>query len=320
MTKRLISIVTPCFNEEGNVDELYERVKQALAQKPEYDYEHIFIDNASTDATQEHLRRIAEDDRRVKVIMNTRNFGQTRSPYYALLQTRGDAVISLASDLQDPPELIPTFIEKWENGFKVVLGQKTESEESRVIYALRTMYYRLVRRLADVDLLEHVTGFGLYDREFIEQLRALNDPNPYTRGLISEFGYPVERIPYKQPARMRGVTKNNFYSLYDMAMLGFTSHSKVPLRLATMMGFAAAAFSLIVGLVYFVYKLLYWNEISVGIAPLVIGLFFFSSVQLFFLGIVGEYVGAIHTQVQRRPLVVVRETINFDEPEPADER
>jgi glycosyltransferase involved in cell wall biosynthesis len=313
MTKKLISIVTPCYNEEGNVDVLYERVRDALAQRPEYDYEHIYIDNASTDSTQEHLRALAAADHRVKVIINMRNFGQTRSPYYALMQTRGDAVVSLAADLQDPPELIPQFIEQWENGFKVVLGQKTESEEAWLIYALRSVYYKLVRKMADVDLLEHVTGFGMYDREFVEQLRALDDRYPYTRGLISEFGYPVARIPYKQPKRKSGVTKNNFYTLFDMAMLGFTSHSKVPLRLASLIGFACALLSLFAGFGFFVYKLFNWTEVSFGVAPMAIGLFFFSSVQLMFLGVVGEYVGAIHTQIQRRPIVIVKETLNFDE-------
>jgi polyisoprenyl-phosphate glycosyltransferase len=313
MPKPLLSIITPCFNEEGNVDELYERVKQAMAEKPAYDYEHIFIDNASKDGTQDRLRALAARDRRVKVIINMRNFGQTRSPYFALLQARGEAAIGLAADLQDPPELIPQFIEQWESGYKVAMGQKSESHESRIIYALRSAYYGLLRRFAEVDLLDHVTGFGLYDRDVIEQLRDLDDPYPYVRGLISEFGYPVARIPYKQPVRKSGLTKNNFYTLYDLAMLGFTSHSKIPLRLASMLGFLAALLSLIAGIVYLIYKLLFWNEFSVGLAPVIIGLFFFSSVQLIFLGFVGEYVGAIHTQIQRRPLVVVRERINFDD-------
>ncbi|MDP2183820.1 MAG: glycosyltransferase [Actinomycetota bacterium] len=312
MSKKLISIVTPCYNEEGNVVELYERLKQVLASLTEYDYEHIFIDNASTDSTQSILRSLAASDHRVKVIFNMRNFGQTRSPYHAVLEARGDAVICMVSDLQDPPELISKFVEQWEAGFKVVVGQKTESAESRLFYLLRTAYYRLVRSLADVELIEHVTGFGLYDREVIERLRGLDDPYPYVRGLISEFGYPVARIPYRQLNRKSGVTKNNFYTLYDLAMLGFTSHSKVPLRLAAMLGFLTATLSLVAGLVYLVYKLLFWNQLAVGVAPLVIGLFFFSSVQLIFLGIVGEYVGAIYTQVLHRPLVVERERINFE--------
>ena len=303
MTTRLVSIVTPCFNEHGNVEDLYEQVKAVFAALPQYEYEMIFIDNASTDGTQDVLRRVAAEDHAVKVILNTRNFGQIRSPFHAFLQSHGDAVITMSSDLQDPPALIVDFLQKWEEGYEIVLGQKTASDESKLLYGIRTLYYRFVRRLADVDLLEHVTGFGLYAREVVEQFRTLDDPYPYMRGLISEFGHGIARIPYHQPKRHSGVTKNNFYTLYDLAMLGVTSHSKVPLRLATMMGFAGSMVSLLVGLVYLVYKLLYWSRISVGIAPLVVGLFFFVSVQLLFLGVVGEYVGAIYTQVLKRPLV-----------------
>jgi polyisoprenyl-phosphate glycosyltransferase len=313
MTKPLISIITPCYNEEGNVEALCAQIRQAFEGLDEYEYEHILIDNASTDSTESILRSLAKSDPRVRVILNTRNFGQVRSPYHALLQARGDAVIGLASDLQDPPELIPAFIKHWEGGYKIVLGEKTQSDESPIVYSMRTAYYRLVRKMADAELVEHVTGFGLYDREVVEQFRRLNDPYPYVRGLISELGYPVARVPYRQPNRKSGLSKNNLYTLYDLAMLGFTSHSKVPLRLAAMLGFVSGTVSLIVGLAYLVYKLLFWNQISVGIAPLVVGLFFFSSVQLVFLGIVGEYVGAIHTQVLRRPLVVERERINFSE-------
>jgi glycosyltransferase involved in cell wall biosynthesis len=311
MTKKLISIVTPCFNEEGNVRPLYERIKCVFAGMPQYDYEQVFADNASTDGTQSILRELASSDARVKVILNMRNFGHIRSPYNAFLQARGDAVIVMVSDLQDPPELIADFLAKWEDGYRIVLGQKTGSAESWLVFLLRSIYYRLTRMFADVDLLEHVTGFGLYDRTVVEQFRALDDPYPYVRGLVSEFGYPVARVPYAQSTRKSGVTKNNFYTLYDMAMLGFTSHSKVPLRLATMLGFASALVSMLVGLGYLIYKLLHWEQVAFGIAPMVIGLFFFSSVQLVFLGVVGEYVGAIHTQVQHRPLVVERERINF---------
>jgi glycosyltransferase involved in cell wall biosynthesis len=318
VTKKLISIVLPCFNEEENVGPLYERVKAVFEGLPQYDYECIFADNASTDGTQGILRSLATSDSRVKVIFNMRNFGHIRSPYNAFLQANGDAVIVMVTDLQDPPELITDFIREWESGYKVVLGQKTESRESWVIFLLRSIYYKLVRAFADVELLEHVTGFGLYDREAVERLRDLHDPYPYVRGLVAELGYPVARIPYAQGKRNSGATKNNFYTLYDMAMLGFTSHSKVPLRLATMLGFASAVVSLLAGIGYLVYKLLFWNQISVGIAPLVIGLFFFASVQLVFLGIVGEYVGAIHTQVMHRPLVVERERLNFDDCRPED--
>ncbi|MCX6996565.1 MAG: glycosyltransferase [Kiritimatiellaeota bacterium] len=310
---KLISIVTPCFNEEGNVEELARQIKDVMGTLPDYDYEHIFADNASTDGTQALLRRLAAQDKRIKVILNVRNFGHVRSPYHAFLQARGDAVVVMVSDLQDPPSLLMDFIKQWESGFKIVLGQKTESAEPRLMYLLRTLYYRVVRRLSDVELLEHITGFGLYDRQVVEQFRKLDDQYPYVRGLISEFGYPVARIPYLQANRKRGLTKNNFYSLYDVAMLGLTSHSKVPLRLATMLGFAMSVLSLLFGLIYFVYKLIFWSSFSVGIAPLVIGLFLFSSVQLFFLGVVGEYIGAIHRQVYKRPLVIERERINFDD-------
>src|SRR5438045_6979067 len=304
MSRGLISVVTPCFNEEGNVEELYRQIKQVFAALPQYDYEHLYIDNSSQDGTIDKLRHLAAQDQRVKVILNARNFGHIRSPYHALLQANGDAVIAMVSDLQDPPALVPEFLQKWEAGLKIVRGEKTESAESGLMFALRTFYYRVVSRLADVELLKNVTGFGLYDREVIEQFRALNDSYPYVRGLISELGYTVGRIPYQQPKRKSGVTKNNFYTLYDMAMLGFTSHSKVPLRLATMMGFAMSLLSFLTAIIYFIYKLIFWYSFPVGQAPIVLGLFLFSSVQLFFIGIVGEYIGAIHTQVLRRPFFV----------------
>jgi glycosyltransferase involved in cell wall biosynthesis len=311
MNRKLISVMTPCFNEEGNVEELHRRIAAVFEALPQYDWEHILIDNASWDSTPAILRRMAAADPRVKVILNTRNFGHIRSPFHALLQARGDAVISLASDLQDPPELIAEFIQKWEQGYKVVWGQKITSAESPIFFAVRTAYYRLVRKLADIELIEHVTGFGLYDREVVEQLRKINDPYPYGRGLISELGYDVARIPYHQPVRKSGITSNNFYTLYDMAMLGITNHSKVPLRIATLLGFAMALLSLLVAISYLVYKILFWNRFPVGQAPVVIGLFLFSSVQLFFTGVLGEYIAAIHTQVLHRPLVIEKERINF---------
>ncbi len=307
---KTISIVTPCFNEEENVEELHRRICAAM-QGFGYDYEHIFIDNASTDGTVGKIRELAAKDPHVKAILNNRNFGHIRSPYHGLLQAAGDAVISMASDLQDPPERIPEFIRKWEQGYKVVIGVKTQSRENGFIYFLRTGYYRILRRLSDVDLIENFTGFGLYDRKVIEILRQLNDPYPYFRGLIADIGYPIARIEFVQPRRIHGLTKNNFYSLYDMAMLGLTGYTKIPLRLATMLGFVAAGLSFLVGLVYLVYKLIFWAEFSVGLAPAVIGLFFLGSVQLIFLGIVGEYIGAIYTQVIHRPLVIEKERINF---------
>jgi glycosyltransferase involved in cell wall biosynthesis len=312
MTDRLISVVTPCFNEAENVGELHRRIKAVFDGLGKYRYEHIFIDNASQDGTVPALRRLAAQDPHVKVILNARNFGHIRSPCHGMLQGRGDAVILMASDLQDPPELIPQFLEKWEAGCKAVVAVKEKSEESFLFTLVRGSYYRLVGRLADVPLVKNFTGFGLYDRQVMEVLRKIDDPYPYFRGLICDLGFERAEIPFKKPARKRGFTKNNFYTLYDMAMLGITNHSKVPLRLAIFTGFCLAGLSLLVAFGYLLYKLLYWNSFQLGLAPLVIGMFFFSSVQLIFLGIVGEYVGAIHTQVLKRPLVVEKERINFD--------
>ncbi len=306
-----ISILTPCYNEEANVREMYEAVKKVFSCSYQYTYDHLFIDNASKDKTPVILREIAAQDKNVKVIFNTRNFGHIRSPYHGLLQTAGDATIGLACDFQDPPELIPQFLEHWERGFKVVLGVKAASDESAVMFACRSAYYNLINRLAEVNLVKGATGFGLYDRTVVEALRHIDDPYPYFRGLLSDIGYETATIAYHQPARRHGLTKNNFYTLYDLAMLGITNHSKVPLRLATMAGFAMSAISLLVALGYFIAKLVNWNHFTLGMAPVIIGLFFFSSVQLFFIGILGEYIGAIHTQVQKRPLVIERERLNF---------
>ena len=306
-----ISIVSGCFNEAENITEFVSRVRAAVESLPGYTYEVIIIDNASTDDTQAVLTRLAASDSRLKIIFNARNFGAVRSGYHALLQAQGDAVVAMASDLQDPPELIPEFVAKWEAGYKIVLAVKTDSRESRLFYLLRTAYYSTVKRLADIEITPHSTGFGLYDRRVVDVLRKLNDPYPYFRGLISDIGYESAKIPFTQPQRKRGLTKNNFYTLYDLAMLGLTSHSKVPLRLAAMLGFAMSLCSLLVAVGYFIYKLINWYSFPVGQAPIVIGLFLFSSVQLFFIGIVGEYIGAIHTQVLNRPLVVEKERINF---------
>ena len=307
-----ISVVTPCFNEEENVKELYEQVKAVFCDLPQFDYEHIFIDNASKDRTVTILKEMAQKDRRVKIIVNTRNFGNIRSPHHALLQAKGDAVISIVADLQDPPVMIKEFIKKWEEGYKIVIGVKTQSEESKLFFAIRKAYYNLVGRLSEIELIKNFTGFGLYDQIVIETLRRIEDPYPYFRGLVCDIGFERAVIEYVQPSRKRGFTKNNFYTLYDTAMLGITNHSKVPLRLATMTGFFVALISLLVALGYLGYKLIFWENFQVGMAPLVIGLFFFSSVQLIFIGIIGEYIGAIHTQVLKRPLVIEKERINFD--------
>ena len=311
--EKLISVVSGCYNEEENVRECYAQVKKVFADLGTYRYEHIFIDNASKDKTVAILREIAAADKNVKVIVNARNFGHIRSPYHAMVEARGDAVISIVSDLQDPPELIKEFLKKWEEGFRVVVAVKAASEESLIFFSIRRAYYELVSRLAEVDLLKNFTGFGLYDRRFIDIVAEIDDPYPYFRGLVSEIGFPLAKIPYHQPVRKRGITSNNFYRLYDMAMLGITNHSKVPLRLATMIGFLVSFLSLCVAFGYFIFKLLYWDNFQLGLAPLEIGLFFFGSVQLFFIGILGEYIGSIYTQVQKRPHVVELERINFED-------
>ncbi len=307
-----ISVITPCFNEELNVRELYEGVRSAIRGLSGYQYEHIFIDNASTDGTVAVLRTIAAADKNVKVIVNTRNFGHIRSPHHALLQASGEAVIALAGDLQDPPSLIPEFVRRWEKGYKLVLGVKPESDEGGLMFRLRKAYYGFLGRIANTRLVSNFTGFGMYDREVVELLRTIDDPYPYFRGLIADLGFEPSMIEFRQPRRKRGITHNNFYTLYDMAMLGITSYSKIPLRLATMLGFAMAVASFLVALGYLVTKLLFWSRFSFGLAPLLIGFFLLGSIQLFFVGVIGEYVGAIHTQVQRRPLVIEKERINFD--------
>ena len=309
--KKKISVVTPCFNEESNIETVYQEVRKIFAELGTFKYEHIFIDNDSKDRTPEILRKLAAGDRNVKVILNARNFGHIRSPFYGLLQATGDAAILIVADLQDPPHLIKEFVKKWQEGFKVVIGIKEQSEESAPMFMVRRMYYGLINRLSDTELVKNFTGFGLYDKKILDVLRDMDDPYPYFRGLISEVGFGQFRIPYRQPSRKRGLTKNNFYTLYDMAMLGITSHSKIPLRLATMLGFVTSFLSLVVAFVYLVYKLIFWNSFSLGIAPMVIGVFFFGSVQLFFIGIIGEYIGTIYTQVLKRPLVVEKERINF---------
>jgi len=308
-----ITVLTPCFNEAENVDVLYERVKAVFAGLPDYRYEHLFIDNASTDETVAKLRVLAARDRNVKVIVNTRNFGHVRSPFHALLQTRGDAVIGMAADLQDPPELIPAFLEKWREGYKVVLGVKAASDESALLFAIRRLGYRVIDALSEVQQVRNNTGFGLFDRAFVDVLRRLPDPYPYFRGIVAELGFKYATIPYKQPQRIRGVTKNNLYRLYDLGVQGIVNHSKIPLRIATIAGFISSVVSLGAALVYFVMKMLFWYQLPIGVAPVIIGLFCVASVQLFFLGVLGEYVGSIYTQVRNRPLVIEQERINFED-------
>jgi glycosyltransferase involved in cell wall biosynthesis len=309
---KLICVVLPCYNEAGNIPVLYERITAAFATIPDQRYTLLFCDNASTDSTVTEIKAVAAADSRVQLIINARNFGVMRSGLHGFLSAPGDALITMVSDLQDPPEMIPEFVQRWREGFKVVIGIKPESREHRLMFLIRRAYYKLIGRLSEIPLIENFTGFGLYDREVVEQVRATGDRYPYFRGLIADLGYPRAEIPFVQPRRERGVSSNNFYSLYDLAMLGITSHSKVPLRLATMAGFCLSGISLLVALFYLVAKLLFWNRFPANTAPILIALFFFASVQLFFIGILGEYIGVILTHVTKRPLVIEKERVGFD--------
>lgn len=312
--KKKISVISSAFNEEENIEILYNKVKEQMSKfADKYDYEQIVLDNASTDGTAKKLREIAASDKKFKVILNARNFGHIRSPYYGMLQCSGDAIIYMASDLQDPPELIPEFIKKWEEGNKVVLAQKEKSQESFIFFTVRKFYYWLLNKANDsgAELLQNCTGFGLYDKQVIDEIREIDDPYPYLRGLVCELGYQKTTIPFVQPKRKRGFTKNNFYTLYDNAMIGFTNHSKIPLRLAAFCGFVLSALSLCLAFVYLILKLVYWDSFPMGTAPILIAVFFFSSMQLFFIGVIGEYLGAVLTQVLHRPVVIEKERINF---------
>ena len=309
-----ISLISSCYNEEENLDTLYDRVVKAIEPySNNYEFEYILLDNGSSDNTEGKLRELAQKDKRIKVILNARNFGHIRSPYYGMVQCSGDAIIYLASDLQDPPELIGDFIKKWEDGYKIVLGKKTQSEESFPMFMIRTAYYELISRIADDDtsLVKNCTGFGLFDRCVIDIIKQLDDPYPYIRGLICDIGFEKAFVEYKQPSRRRGISKNNFYSLYDNAMIGIVKHSKVPLRLMTFLGSGLSFLSLGVAVFYFILKLMFWNEFALGLAPIIISLFFLGSVQLFCMGVLGEYIGAIYTRVNKKPVVVEKERINF---------
>jgi len=307
-----ISIITGCFNEEQNLPVLYAQLMEVLEEvKDRFTYEIIIADNASMDRSPQILRELAAKDKNFKVIFNARNFGPDRSGYNATMQATGDAVVTMASDLQNPPAMIKDFIEKWEQGYKVVMAVKTGSKESFFIYLMRTLYYKLLAGLSDVSLVSHFTGFGLYDRKVIDILRDLQDPYPYFRGLIADIGFEPAIIEFTQPARKFGKSKSNLLYLYEEAMLGITSYTKLPLRLATIIGFSTAGLSFLIGVFYLVYKLLFWSSFSVGTAPITIGLFFFASVQLIFLGIIGEYIAMIYVHVLGRPLVYEKERINF---------
>lgn len=305
-----VGVVLPCYNEEGNIDELYERLTTVFAGLPQYTYELLFVDNASSDATVEKIKSLIVRDPRVRLIVNARNFGHIRSPFHGMMESAGDCVIVMCTDLQDPPELIPQLLEHWQRGASMALGQKRTSHESTAFFALRSLYYKVAKALAEVPLLEHVTGFGLYDRRVIEIMRGFSDPYPYGRGMIAEIGLPYVTIPYDQPLRRRGITKNNFHTLLDLALLGITSYSRTPLRLATILGFALSGLSLAVAVGFLVLKIVFWYSLPAGYAPAVIGIFFLGSVQIFLVGVLGEYISATLTHARQRPLVVERDRIS----------
>lgn len=308
-----ISLFTPCYNEEENVYEMYRKVTEVMAGLTDYIYEYIFIDNCSTDNTPAILRKIAKEDKRVKVIFNIKNFGPSRSGSYGFFQTSGDVSICFACDFQDPPELIPEFIKIWEKGSKVVWGQKSGSEENKVMYLIRCLYYKIIKNMSNEKQYENVTGFGLYDKEVLDLMRHVGDPTPNFRNLVAEFGYEVEMIEYYQPKRERGKSSYNFFSYFNTAMNSLITTSRFPLRMATFCGMTFSVISFLVGLVYLILKLLYWDSFTIGMAPMVIGLFFLGAIQLLFIGIIGEYIGEILTRIMHRPMVIEKERINFDE-------
>lgn len=311
---KTISIVVPCYNEEENVEALYQAIAGIFKKDlPEYGYELIFIDNDSKDHTRDRIRNLCTQDEGVKGIFNARNFGQFNSPYYAMLQSTGDCTILMAADFQDPVEMIPRYVKEWEDGYKLVIGIKKSSKENKIMYWLRSCYYKTIKKLSDVEQIEHFTGFGLYDARFIKVLRELNDPTPFLRGIVAELGFKRKEIPYEQPKRRAGKTSNNFYRLYDAAMLSVTSYTKVGLRLATIFGSICSFASMLVALIYLIMKLMYWDRFPAGMAPLLIGMCFLGSVQIFFIGLVGEYIMSINARVMKRPLVIEEERINFPE-------
>lgn len=308
-----ISILVPCFNEEENVvamsEALTDMLRNALA---DYAYEIVFIDNHSTDRTRVLLEELCARDKRIKAIFNCRNFGQFNSPYYGMLQCTGDCVVVICADFQDPVDMVPQFVAEWEKGFKIVCGIKTTSKENKIMRFMRTCYYKLIRKMSSTEQIEHFTGFGLYDRSFIEVLRELKDPTPFLRGIVAELGPTRKEIPYEQAKRRAGKTHNNFYTLYDAAMLSFTSYTKIGLRIASFLGMFIACISALIGLAYLVLKLCNWDKFPMGTAPALIGMFFLGAIQLFFIGFLGEYILNINTRVMNRPLVIEEKRINFE--------
>jgi glycosyltransferase involved in cell wall biosynthesis len=307
-----ISILIPCYNEEGNVIPISEEIVNLFSDELSvYDYELVFIDNCSTDNTRVLLRKICSENKRIKAIFNVRNFGQFNSPFYGMCQTSGDCVITMCADFQDPVEMIPVFLEEWERGYKIVSGIKSSSRENKFVRILRTFYYKILRKVSEVEIIEHFTGFGLYDKSFIDILRKLNDPTPFLRGIVAELGYKRKEVPYVQQKRRFGKTHNNWYTLYDAAMLSFSSYTKMGLRIATITGFFIAILTIVIALIYLIYKLIFWETFSAGITPIIFGVFFIGSLQLFFIGLIGEYVMAMNIRLMNRPLVVEEERINF---------
>ena len=311
--KKTISILIPCFNEQENVIPISEALTNLFREKlPEYQYEIVFIDNDSQDKTRTLLREICGRDKRIKAIFNVKNFGQFNSPYYGMMQTSGDCTILLCCDFQDPIDLIPEMVREWEKGYKLVVMQKKQSKESKMLYFLRSCYYKLIKKMSQVNQIEQFTGFGLYDKSFIQIMRELKDSTPFLRGIVAELGYKIKFIPYTQEKKRAGKTHNNFASLYDAAMLSFTTYTKGGLRLATFLGFGSSVVCIVLAIVFLVLKLVFWNRFNAGMAPLLIGMFFIGSVMLFFLGIMGEYILSINQRILGRPLVIEEERLNFD--------
>ncbi|MBR4314457.1 MAG: glycosyltransferase family 2 protein [Lachnospiraceae bacterium] len=312
MKKKVISVVLPSFNEEGNIEKIYIAVTSLFkSQLKKYGYEIVFIDNDSKDKTREIIRKICKKDKKAKAIFNAKNFGQFNSPYYGLLNTSGDAVVSMASDFQDPVELIPQFVKAWEEGYRIAIGVRKTSTDNFILKTLKKAYYDLINKFSNVDQIKMFTGFGLYDKDFINILRKLDDPTPFLRGIVAELGFKRKEIPFEQGKRYKGKTSNNFYSLYDAAMLSFTSYTKIGLRIATFFGGIVLSISVLVAIIYLIMKLIWWDRFQAGMIPVLLGMLFLGSIQILFIGIIGEYVLAINQRTMKRPLVIEEERINF---------
>ncbi|MBQ8814189.1 MAG: glycosyltransferase [Lachnospiraceae bacterium] len=308
-----ISILIPCYNEEENVVPLSKAIIAELnASAPSYDYELVFIDNCSSDNTRPLLRELCKTNPKIKAIFNAKNFGQFNSPYYGLCQTTGDCTILMCADFQDPIAMIPELVKEWENGYKIVCAIKTSSKENRVMRFLRSCYYKMIKKMSDVEQIEHFTGFGLYDKSFIDVLRQLDDSTPFLRGIVAELGFKRKDIPYQQQKRAAGKTHNNWGTLYDAAMLSFTSYTKIGLRISTIIGFSFAAISIVIAAFYLVMKLMFWDRFVAGTIPILLAVCILGSVQLFFIGLLGEYILSMNKRIMHRPLVVEEERINFD--------